>query len=281
MLDVDSEGPPAVPLAMIHPGAMDPSVWTELREQWGGELTVIELDKTREYLLEALGQGDGSLTVDSLAADVERELRTHLDFTSKWLLAGWSFGGVVANSTLRRLTDDELPAGLCLLDSIAAVPGYVWEVGDARELSGTDRAQAFDWFSMYLSAKQGVDLGLSTANFLDKDQDGALLVVLERARERAAPVGSASIEGLNKVFKVFVAGLHRNNRLAGEHSAPSCRVTTTLVRPDHSLLVDDQHMGWDQISDGLNIVDVPGDHYSMVNHPDAVRKITDALISIL
>lgn len=270
----------APPIVIIHPGALPTSSWTEFQSRWEGELMVIELENNREYLLEALGSDDKTLTVESLIADVERELRAQIDLTGRWILVGWSFGGVIANAVLPRLTNEELPMGMCLLDSIAASPEYIVDFGEARELSVKDRARALSWFCMYLSAKQGIDLDLSEMDFFSKELNDALSLVLERSRERSAPIGLASVDGLKKVFEVFVSGLRRNNRLAGDCSATSCPVGTILVRPDRSLLPNDPYMGWYEVSEDLDVVRVPGDHYSMISDPDAVRQITSRLVSI-
>lgn len=265
------------PLAFVHPGALAPAVYDEIRRQHPGDVVLVNLERNRDYVLAALTGDAGTLTVDDLVDDAIDALRVSIDLSGPWNAAGWSFGGVVANALVARLEPKEHPLSLLLYDSIAAVPRYVRELGDTDELTPADRAQVLGWFAMYLSAKKGVDLEMSETDFADLDEDSGIRLVLNQALDRGLLLPGTSIDGIGKVFEVFVQGLRRNNRLAGDHVAPQCPVPVALFRPERGLLPGDPHLGWDELCSNLTVTDVPGDHYSMVDHPDVVSRAIDHL----
>ena len=268
------------PLAFVHPGALAPTVYEETQRQYPGQLVLINLERNHDYVRAALTGDTGRLAIDDLVDDAIDVLRSSIDLSQSWNAAGWSFGGVVANALIARLEPEERPRGLLLYDSIAAVPGYVRELGDAEDLQPADRAQVLGWFAMYLSAKKGVDLGMAEGDFTGLDGQTGIELVLDRALERGLLSPGTSIDGIGKVFEVFVRGLRRNNQLAGEHTAPHSTVPVALFRPEKGLLPGDPHLGWNQVCPHLTVADVPGDHYSMVDHPDVVSRAVERLIAV-
>jgi hypothetical protein len=175
-------------------------------------------------------------------------------------------GGVVAHELSGRLSPTELPRRLVVMDTIAPVPDYTKDDGElSPEL-------LLPWFAMFLGAKRGVALPLPAG--------GAPLTlddVLTGAVSSGALPPDTSVAGLGKVYRVFTAGLRRNNLMCAGFQAGPARVPVTLIRPDGSLLDTPEPLGWRQLTDDLAVVGCPGDHYSMFSDAVAVETVATVL----
>jgi thioesterase domain-containing protein len=262
---------------MVHPGAMPVTVYRTLADRLArpprdGEsavaLWLVDLDQVPEYTASALSGGTPRTSIPEMAAAVEEGLRAAgaLASGASWVLAGWSFGGVIAHELSGRLSPAELPRRLVVLDTIAPVPDYTKDDGElGPEL-------LLPWFAMFLGAKRGVALPLP--------DDGTPLTfddVLSGAVSCGAVPPDTSEAGLGKVYQVFTAGLRRNNLMCSGFRAGPARVPVTLVRPDGSLLETPDPLGWEQLTDDLAVVPCPGDHYSMFSDAAAVETVATVI----
>jgi|GEM_PF-6149974 len=279
-------------VVLVHPGAMAPICYLELATalQPRAELFVVDLEQVPEYFQAALTGGRPAITVPELASRVDDALWERGLLGPPWVLAGWAFGGVVGHALTASLTDDELPEGLFLLDTVAPAPGngngnrYGNGLGDAD----LDPGLALRWFAMYLAARRGAAIRLPGWALDGKDLDGGLGLVLDAAVRDGALRQDASLSGLRNAFRTYLDGLLRGNRLAGGYQPAPARVPVVLVRPEQGLFEhgpgaagDGDALGWGRLAPRLSVERCAGDHYSMLRDPSAVRRIAEVARRLL
>lgn len=264
-----ASGTPRRRVLVVHPGALPSGHYAELAAALPAhtELHVVDLEQVPEYFQAALRGGRADITVPELAARAADALRSRGLFGRPWALVGWSFGGVVGHALTALLAPEELPRRAVLLDSIAPVPDYTRADGEV----GADLVMP--WFCMYLAAKRG---GTLTAPAVGRagpaDVDGLLGAVLGQALERGVLRPGTTLPGLRKVYDAYLDGLLRNNRLVQGFRPGPARVPVTLLRPERGLLATPDPLGWEQLTDDLGVEHTPGDHYSMLRDPVAVKS---------
>jgi thioesterase domain-containing protein len=259
-------------VVLVHPGALAVTTYVELAAALlpRAELFVVDLEQVPEYFQAALSGGHAGITIGELAARIDDALWERGLLAPPWLLAGWSFGGVVGQALTAALAEDEQPEGLFLLDSLAPVPAYTKADGDL------DLAMMLDWFAMYLAAKRGAPVPVPAAELAGVTVEAGLRLVLDAAVASGALRPGTPLPGLRKVFNAYADGLLRNNRLAAAHSATPTAVPVCLIRPERGLLDTPEPLGWTSLAPQLTVRSCPGDHYSMLRHPAAVELIATA-----
>jgi thioesterase domain-containing protein len=268
------DGTPDAPaLVLVHPGALTVAHYRALAEEVSAthRFRVVDLEQVAEYFEAALAGGRATISIEEIAERVTAVLRENRLTEGQWLLAGWSFGGVVAHAVTSLLTESELPAGLVVLDSIAPVPAYT------QDDENLDAAMVLRWFAMYLAAKRGGPVSVSEADLVGHDIESGLSLILDAGLESGILLPGTALPGLRKVFRAYSDGLLRNNRLAMAHRPMWARVPVTLVRPERGLLATPDPLGWEELAADLTTRDCPGDHYSMLTDPAAVVQIAQLL----
>lgn len=259
-------------VVLVHPGALSANCYLELAAALlpRAELFVVDLEQVPEYFQAALSGGHADITITELAARIDEALWCRGLLGPPWLLAGWSFGGVVGQALTEALAEDEQPEGLFLLDSIAPVPAYTRADGDL------DPAMVLGWFAMYLTAKRGAPVPVSAADLAGVTVEAGLRLVLEAAVANGALRPGTPLSGLRKVFNAYADGLLRNNLLAAAHSPTPTQAPVCLIRPQRGLLDTPDPLGWTALAPRLTVRSCPGDHYSMLRDPAAVELIASA-----
>lgn len=256
-------------VVVVHPGALPVGIYARLASALpeGVGLSVLDLQGVPAYARAALAGGEvGDTTVERIADDLAGPLRRVLagsapDGDEEYVLVGWSFGGVVAHELVTTPVGVPTPRHLVLLDSISAADGYAATVEDLGE------AVVLDWFEMYLGAKRPTDT-------VREGLPVSLQDVLDRGLRAGTLRAGTSLDGLAKAYGVFVDGLRRNTRLANPHRPGRTAVPATVVRADGSLLAEPGSLGYDRlVPDGAPVHRVPGDHYSMLDHPVAMDLV--------
>lgn len=259
---------------LVHPGALSTTGYHELAAALlpGADLFVVDLEQIPEYWEAALRGGHASISIPELATRVDDALWERGLLAPPWVLAGWSFGGVVAHALTTALADDEQPDGLLLLDSIAPVAEYT------KADDELDAGMVLRWFAMYLAAKRGRPVSVPARRLAaaDLDLETGLGLVLEAAVAGGALRAGTPLAGLRKVFASYRDGLLRNNRLAGGYTPVPTSVPACLIRPERGLLDTSDPLGWGSLTAELATRSCPGDHYSMLRDRDAVRVIATA-----
>lgn len=254
-------------LFLVHPGALDAAVHRTLAEALPPAigLTVFDLSGVPEYADAALTGGHADTTIEALASRLLGDLGRVGD-GRPYALAGWSFGGVVAQEMVAQQAADARPGRLVLLDSIA--PTQAYQPGDL-EPSLTLR-----WFALYLGAKRGRPVELAAGQLAGCGHEDGLLIIKDAAVAGGALRPDTPIFGLRKLYETYTDGLLRNNRLTMAHRPSPASVPLVLVRAEHGLIPGDPTLGWDELAaHGLETVQSPGDHYTMLTRPDAAEVI--------
>ncbi len=270
-----SAAPGGHTLCAVHPGALPAEVWSNLVEALPAQngLVVLDLGGVPEYFEAALERGRPRLTVGSLVdrlLDAYRAERAaeRGGFDGVVTLAGWSFGGVLAQAMTERLAPAERPGRLVLLDSIAPVDAY------QQPDEALDAPLLLRWFAMYLGAKRNRAISPGPDWSAGCDTDTGLVRVLAAAVECGALPESTPLPGLRKLYDTYVEGLLRNNRLTAPHRPVPSSVPLVLVKAEGSLIPDDETLGWEQLAPhGLAVHTVPGDHYTMLTRRDSAAAI--------
>ncbi|MEU3771851.1 alpha/beta fold hydrolase [Streptomyces sp. NPDC032472] len=259
---------------LVHPGALDAEVHRTLAEALPGGtgLTVLDLSALPEYWEAALTGGRAATTVEDLAGRLADELvraRTADGADGRpYTLAGWSFGGVIAQALVERLPAGQRPRRLVLLDSIAPTDAY--KPSD-EELNPT---LLLGWFALYLGAKRGQPVVPDAERLAGAGIEDGLQAVLEAAVAGGALRADTPVFGLRKLYDTYVDGLLRNNRLTAPYRAVPSSVPLVLVTAEGSLIPDDPTLGWEPLAPhGLTTHRSPGDHYTMLSRPDAAAVI--------
>lgn len=254
---------------LVHPGALAAEVYRDLGAALpeGAGLTVLDLGGLPQYWEAALTGGRAPTTVEELAGHLLQVLDGVHD-GGPYTLAGWSFGGVLAHAMIELMPDDRRPERLLLLDSIAPVGGY------KQPDEALDPPLLLRWFGMYLGAKRSVRVPLDTGALEGCDTDAGILQVLDAGIASGALRPETPVAGLRKLYDTYVDGLLRNNRLTAPYQPARARRPLVLLKAESGLIPGDQALGWAPLAArGLEVRQCPGDHYTMLTHPDSVATI--------
>ncbi|MEV4611689.1 alpha/beta fold hydrolase [Kitasatospora sp. NPDC049258] len=254
---------------LVHPGALAAGVHATLAEALpdGTGLTVLDLSALPDYWEAALTGGRAETTVEALAARLLEEFDSAYD-GGPYALAGWSFGGVVAQAMVQQQPPADRPDRLVLLDSIAPTGEY------QQPDEALEPELLLGWFAMYLGAKRGRPVRIEPGATAGRGVDDGLLLVLEAAVASGALAPDTPLPGLRKLYDTYVDGLLRNNRLTAPYRPVPAGLPLVLVTAERSLIPDDPTLGWGPLAPhGLEVHRSPGDHYTMLTRPDAAELI--------
>ncbi|GAU69536.1 putative non-ribosomal peptide synthetase [Streptomyces sp. NBRC 110611] len=224
------------------------------------------------YALQAPGSDAGTeplSSVGELAAHYLAAIR-RVRPEGPYVLGGWSFGGFVAFEMARQLTAQGAEvAKTFLLDTVALPEG--------RRTRSTDDALLGWFFWELLWAKRDDDSPLTGP----QDEAGSLDERFARIARRAVELGvlpaGSSGEIVRRLFRVYAG----NWQAALDYRPGTPDLDITLLRAQEPLpaaltemhesartLYRDPGNGWSDRTRGhLEVVDVPGDHVSLMKEP--------------
>jgi len=248
-------------VGIVHPGALPVTVYQALAAALGPE---VGLD-----VLEVRFAGPPEqLAVERLAAGLVDDLGgRRID-----LLAGWSFGGVVALAAAEQLAaraaaGTVAPQHVVLLDTVAPRRPPI----PAEHRAGP--VQVLGWFCMLLGARVGKPFPLLPGS-LRGTLDEALVRIRDQGLEQQVIAPDLTVALLRQLFAWFAEGARRNGRLADAYQPARLPARLTLVRPERSLFPDSPSLGWHAYANGaLTIRPCPGDHYSLLTAPAAISSL--------
>jgi len=207
-------------------------------------------------------------SVEALAARYVEALRGHQP-SGPYALGGWSFGGVVAYEMACRLARlGETVALLALIDSRApgSLPASATPVEGATLVAMLARELGV--------ASGGPDSLTGTGDRGPLETDSSVERVLERAKARGllpSDIGLAEVRCLLEVLRSNLRALRRYLPASYPGRVTLFRAALgTAPRPDATY-------GWRSLATGgVEVHEVPGDHYSIVREPH-VRVLSDLL----
>lgn len=254
------------PVAFVHPVGGTVLCYAELARHLRGGVPFYGLQRT------GTGRGGGEpVTVESLAAEYVRALREKHS-KEPCLLGGWSMGGVVAFEMARQLESTGGPplVGLILVDSLAVHPVPAPEPLDlirafAEELrivSGLEIPRNIDVARTYRK-------GMSEGDLFEK--------LLDEVIDRGSLPPDLGL-ALKDRFAVF----RENHRALRRYRPRGVDLPALLLRTEETgRIAGEPTLGWERfVGDKLEVVDIPGDHYSIMKTPQ-VAALAEAIRSSL
>jgi amino acid adenylation domain-containing protein len=235
------------------------------------------------YGLQAEGAEPGATplrTMSDLAASYIAAIRKSHP-RGPYNLGGWSFGGYVAIEMARQLADEEL-ARLILLDTIA--------LGDGPR-AGVSESDLITWFfAELLWHAHGMKASRLTLGYTGTDRDTLFDSILRQAIEAKIVPAESSPQLIRRLYEIF-----RANYEAGlDYCHEPLDRDITLLKSTERMPADAEHVhhivgssftsptnGWERLAPrSLTVIDVAGDHLSMMSEPniaDVAAKLHAAL----
>ncbi|MFL6138089.1 MAG: thioesterase domain-containing protein [Frankiaceae bacterium] len=212
--------------------------------------------------LEAPGLVDGE-PIDDMTELARRHVAAMREVRPRgpYLLGGWSIGGGVAWEMAVQLRDaGEEVALIALLDTVMPGPGQ----------GERDHVALLGWFCHDLTSIAGVEcppLDVAWLELLPEPEREAQVVAMLR---RAGAIAPGMEEQISRRIGVFVASgrAHWGHR-PRPYAGPAVLLRAAGSRPDDA-------GGWRDDAPGLEVVTVPGTHYTLLREPD-VRAVADEL----
>jgi phthiocerol/phenolphthiocerol synthesis type-I polyketide synthase D len=249
------DGQAPTPLFLFHPGGGDTLVYRQLVDHLDPSLTVWGCDRF-----------EGALSVEERAARYV-ELLTDVAPSGPYLLAGWSFGGVLAYETalLLRAAGERVEL-LALIDTILPLP-------DPPGLSERKILELrFQRFAAFLEASYGKPLSLPYERMAGLDDDAQTDLVIDAivAAGLIDPDGNEAILHHQRTSYLDVRAVERYRPASydGPVVLYSARDVQDAGLRDPRFDRHDPSRGWNAFcGERLEIVSVPGHHLSLLDSP--------------
>ena len=215
------------------------------------------------YALEAPGVEGGQPPLESVEAMARLYVRAVAarQAAGPYRIGGWSFGGLVAFEMARLLYEQGAETHLVLLDTWTAEA-----LGPAAE--EFDRDTTARLIARALGELTGREFAVEAETLRALgDRERQLAHVVAEARRAEALPPEVGVEQLRPLFDVVDANL-RARRAYRPRPWPGRGL---LVRARQPLLPppDDVTLGWGRLVEGgVEVVTVPGDHYTMLTEPN-------------
>ena len=250
------------PIVLVHPTGGSVLCYRDLVSGLTTERPVVALQDPG-----LVGEADYQ-SVEELAALYLDKIQP-LVKDQRYLLAGWSSGGIIAYEMARQaLARGYEIAFLCLIDSQVAPLAEAAPPRD-RLLRSISRLIAYK-----------ADIACPDLSGLPFEQ--ALQALLNLAREADFVPPHADEKEIARLFKVF----EKNVTVIGRYSAGSLPRRTLLMKATQALpdaireaavhySSEDRHLGWDKLC-FVKVRDIHGDHMSMMEAP-RVNAVIEAL----
>ncbi|WP_416961769.1 acyltransferase domain-containing protein [Streptomyces sp. Agncl-13] len=246
-----ADGPsPLSPLFLFHAAGGTTDVYRALAERLGEDRPVHGLDRIE----------DAHTVSEKARRYVEAITAAHPD--GPCVLAGWSFGGFVAQETARQLTaagrDVEL---VVLIDSVRPLP----QPGRAP----ADRIRAhLTGFAQHIADTYDVQLPLPYDELVAMDDDHERIDLVLRTLRGAARVPPAALEHQRASYlDLRIGEAHQPGRYEGRVVLYRATEPAPHTVRDPAYERDDDALGWDEVCPRLTVVPVAGHHLSLLDPP--------------
>ncbi|ORW96736.1 non-ribosomal peptide synthetase [Mycobacterium sp. IEC1808] len=264
-----------LPLFLIHPIGGNVLCYLNLVKHLANDRPV--------YALQAAGVEPGSKplrTISDLAASYIAAIRkTHP--CGPYNIGGWSFGGYVAVEMARQLADEEL-ARLILLDAIALSDGPHGEISESDLITW--------FFAELLWHANGAEAARLLHDYDGTDRDTSFDSILREAIEAKIVPAESSPQLIRRLYEIFRA----NYEAALNYRHEPLDRDITLLKSTEPMPVDAEHVhyivgsnftsqtnGWERLAPrSLTVIDVAGDHLSMMAEPNVADVATKLEIAL-
>lgn len=238
------------PLFLFHAAGGTTDVYRTLAQHLGDDRPVHGLDRIE----------DARTVSEKARRYTEAITTTHPN--GPCVLAGWSFGGFVAQETARRLTaagrDVEL---VVLIDSVRPLP--------QPERTPADRVRAhLTGFAQHIADTYGVQLPLPYDELVAMDDDHERIDLVLRTLRGAVRVPPAALEHQRASYlDLRIGEAHRPGRYEGRVVLYRATEPAPHTVRDPAYERDDDALGWDEVCPRLTVVPVAGHHLSLLDPP--------------
>ncbi|MFI8910142.1 amino acid adenylation domain-containing protein [Streptomyces sp. NPDC053513] len=242
------------PLVLVHPVGGDVLCYAALG-------TLLDDDQP----LHALQYPDldpAPHTVADLAAHYADALTARFP-QGPYRLGGWSMGGVIALETARLLTERGRTVELVAAVDLLEPPGRTRAPSDPELLAR---------FARDLAGLAGSDWAPDPADLEPADGRSPIGELFVRAREAAVLPADVDAPTLERLAGRFL----RLSRALADHEPAPYRGRVRLLRAMDGATPRTTRRWLALLGDRAESVDVPGDHYSVMRHPD-LRTLAAAL----
>ncbi|AGB25697.1 amino acid adenylation enzyme/thioester reductase family protein [Mycobacterium sp. JS623] len=263
------------PLFLIHPIGGNVLCYLNLAKHLPADLPI--------YALQAAGAEPGAKplrTMSDLAVSYIAAIR-RVRPEGPYNIGGWSFGGYVAAEMARQLADDEL-ARLILIDTIVLT--------DSPRPVIADRDLIIWFFMELLSQARGSDASKLVGRYDGMDCDALFDSFLGQAIEAKIVPAESSPQLIRRLYDIFHANYeatmnYRHTRLDRDITLLKSTEQLPTVAADVHRIVGSSFTsptnGWERLMPrSLSVIDVAGDHLSMMSEPnviDVASKLEAAL----
>ena len=258
------------PVYWVHPGGGGVLCYSRIAHHLASDQP--------SYALQARalsGEAPPCQDIGAMAATYLEELRAFQP-VGPYRLGGWSLGGLIAYEMAQQLRrDGEEIHPLILIDTHPADPDYHPERLGNRRLFATFARQI------------GVDpVGIvppeAEAALEHQEADDLLEPLLQWAQDARALPTDFSPDDLRRLFEIFAANL----RAAAEYQLQPLDGRLVVFLASETPAVDRESIVgiWRSLArEGVEVVSVPGDHYTMLQDPhviDLARRVQEEIESV-
>jgi amino acid adenylation domain-containing protein len=251
----DPDAPDQRPVFLFHPFGGTVFCYVELTRH---------LPEGRPVLaVEAPGienEGEAEVSVEAMATRYLEYLR-EVQPTGPYSVGGWCFGGVIAYEVALQLREAGEETDLLFgIDSRAPIEENIPETADD--------ATILSWFARDLAVPYGKTLDIPAEHLRELGGDAAFDHILERAAAIGVLAEDADRAQILRYFEAYLA-----NGIALQTYLPEpADVDLVLLRAVDESTDYGPALGWQSLIEGsLDVVDVPGDHNSVMYPPHAEK----------
>ncbi|MEV6512853.1 acyltransferase domain-containing protein [Streptomyces sp. NPDC051642] len=241
---------PLPPLFLFHAAGGTTDVYRALAEHLGEDRPVHGLDRIED-----------APTVSEKARRYAEAITT-AHANGPCVLAGWSFGGFVAQETARQLTaagrDVEL---VVLIDSVRPLP--------QPDRTPADRIRVhLTGFARHIADAYGVQLPLPYDELVALDDDHERIDLVLRTLRGVVKVPPAALEHQRASYlDLRIGEAHQPGRYEGRVVLYRATEPAPHTVRDPAYERDDDALGWDEVCPRLTVVPVAGHHLSLLDPP--------------
>ncbi|WP_405856557.1 acyltransferase domain-containing protein [Streptomyces sp. NBC_01515] len=246
-----TDAPPHLaPLFLFHAAGGTTDVYRALTERLGEDRPVHGLDRIED-----------AHTVSEKARRYAEAI-TAAHPNGPCVLAGWSFGGFVAQETARQLTaagrDVEL---VVLVDSVRPLP--------QPDRTPADRIRAhLTGFARHIADTHGVQLPLPYDELVALDDDHERIDLVLRTLRGVVNVPPAALEHQRASYlDLRIGEAHQPGPYEGRVVLYRATEPAPHTVRDPAYERDDDALGWDEVCPFLTVVPVAGHHLSLLDPP--------------
>ncbi|MCP5311417.1 MAG: alpha/beta fold hydrolase [Zoogloeaceae bacterium] len=239
------------PVFLIHPVGGDILCYRSLARELGADQPVYGVEAPRRT-----GRAAGP-TIPELAASYIQAIRAIREEGPYWL-AGWSFGGIVAYEMGRLLSEAGEQMRLVLIDSDA--PLY------SEPLPISERALRED-FVTHLTQVSRINLDIKWDGLWGLEDEQFWGYISSRLEEAGGASLLRGVAFLEQRYQVYCANAEALRRFTPVPYNGSKMILRANLRSEA-----DPALGWGALIRDLRVLEVRGDHYSILELP-AVKRV--------